>query len=764
MAIEKAETLEQTAETKTKAASKTASAAKKKTTAKTAAAKKSTAKQAGGKTKSAGAKKTASNKKLVIVESPAKAKTIKKYLGRGYEVMASMGHVRDLPKSQLGVDVEHDFEPKYINIRTQSKTIKALKEEAKGCKSVFLATDPDREGEAISWHLAQLLGLDLDAQNRVTFNEITQTGVKNGMAAPRKLDMDLIDAQQTRRILDRLVDYKLSPFLWKKIRSGLSAGRVQSVVVSIIVDRENEIRAFVPQEYWTIDANLASQADLTLPESKRSFVARFYGKDGKKIDLASKEEADLILKALEGADYTVSSIKKGTRKKTPAPPFITSTLQQEASRKLGFQSRRTMQAAQELYEGVDVEGYGTMGLITYMRTDSLRLSDEARAAAKEYITGSYGERYLPESPRVYKTKGNVQDGHEAIRPTTPSITPAMAKDSLTADQYKIYKLVWERFIASQMANCVLDTVQATIDAAGYTFKASGYSVRFDGYTVLYEEGKDEETQDTGMLPPLTEQEVLKLLKLQGAQHFTQPPPRFTEASLIKTLEENGIGRPSTYSPTITTVIARNYIEREGRQLVPTTLGEVTTDLMKKHFHEFVEVDFTANMEADLDKIEEGKEYWKDTLRRFYASFSKELEEAEKNIGDEKIVLPDEVTDEVCELCGRHMVVKTGRFGKFLACPGYPECKNTKKLVTDTGGLCPVCGGKIVEKKSKKGKKFYGCSNYPDCTYMTWDAPTKEKCPRCGKTLLKKAGRSGKLYCSDENCGYERSLDKEQGEP
>ncbi|MGI5958243.1 MAG: type I DNA topoisomerase [Massiliimalia sp.] len=742
MAMEKAEPKEKTAEAKTTKKT-SASATKKKTAAKTTKGK-------------SGAKKTASNKKLVIVESPAKAKTIKKYLGRGYEVVASMGHIRDLPKSQLGVDVENDFEPKYINIRTQSKTIKALKEEAKGCKSVFLATDPDREGEAISWHLAQLLGLDMDASNRVTFNEITQTGIKNGMAAPRQLDMDLINAQQTRRILDRLVGYKLSPFLWKKIRSGLSAGRVQSVVVSIIVDRENEIRAFVPQEYWTIEANLASQTDLTLPESKRSFVAKFYGKDGKKIDLENQEQADAVLKALEGAVYQVSYIKQGTRKKSPAPPFITSTLQQEASRKLGFQSRRTMQAAQELYEGVDVEGYGTMGLITYMRTDSLRLSDEARAAAKEYITGAYGERYLPESPRVYKTKGNVQDGHEAIRPTTPSITPAMAKDSLTADQYKIYKLVWERFIASQMANCVLNTVQASIDAADYVFKASGYSVQFDGYTVLYEEGKDEETQDTGMLPPLTEQEILKLLKVQGSQHFTQPPARFTEASLIKTLEENGIGRPSTYSPTITTVIARNYIEREGRQLVPTTLGEVTTDLMKKHFPEFVEVDFTANMETDLDKIEEGKEYWKDTLRNFYKGFSKELEEAEKNIGDEKIVLPDEVTDEVCEFCGRNMVVKTGRFGKFLACPGYPECKNTKKLVTDTGGFCPLCGGKIVEKKSKKGKKFYGCDNYPECTYMTWDVPTKEKCPKCGKTLLKKAGRSGKIYCSNEQCDYERT--------
>lgn len=742
MATEKIEAIEETTATAAKETT-TKKASTKKTTAKKSTAKKTTK------------KKSAPTRKLVIVESPAKAKTIKKYLGRGYEVVASMGHIRDLPKSKLGVDVENDFEPQYINIRTQSKTIKMLKEEAKKSKTVYLATDPDREGEAISWHLSKLLNLDENAQNRVTFNEITKTGVQNGMAAPRQLDMDLINAQQTRRILDRLVGYKLSPILWKKIRRGLSAGRVQSVVVSLIVDRENEIRAFVPQEYWTIEARLTSENDPTIPVNKRTFTAKFYGKDGKKIELKNKEESDQILAAIENASYVVQSIKTGTRKKSPAPPFITSTLQQEASRKLGFQSRRTMKAAQELYEGVDVEGYGTLGLITYMRTDSLRLSDEAKTAAKEYITEKYGERYLPAAPRTYKTKSNAQDGHEAIRPTTPSITPAMAKDSLTADQYKIYKLVWERFTASQMADCLLNTVQATIDANSYTFKASGYSVEFDGFTVLYEEGKDEETQDVGMLPKLQEQELLKLQKIDGSQHFTQPPARYTEASLIKTLEENGIGRPSTYSPTITTVIARNYIEREGKQLVPTTLGEVTTKLIKEHFHEFVDVDFTANMETDLDKIESGEENWKDTLRLFYRDFAHALEEAEKNIGDEKIVLPDEVTDEVCELCGRQMVVKVGRFGKFLACPGYPECKNTKKIVTETGGECPLCGGKIVEKKSKKGKKFFGCGNYPNCTYMTWDTPTKDKCPNCGKTLLKKAGRNGKIYCSNEQCGYEK---------
>lgn len=729
-------------------------ATKKTETVKTATAEKKTKKTAAKKTS---AKKTAPTKKLVIVESPAKAKTIKKYLGRGYEVIASMGHIRDLPKSTLGVDIENNFEPKYINIRAQSKTIKALKEEAKKSKIVYLATDPDREGEAISWHLSQLLQLDQEAENRVTFNEITKTGVKNGMAAPRQLNMDLINAQQTRRILDRLVGYKLSPLLWKKIRSGLSAGRVQSVVVSLIVDRENEIRQFVPQEYWTIEADLRTDTDLTLPESRRSFTAKFYGKGNQKIDLQNKEEADEILEQIQSAEYRISSIKRGTRKKLPAPPFITSTLQQEASRKLGFQSRRTMKAAQELYEGIDVEGFGSMGLITYMRTDSLRISEEAKAAAKEHILNTYGEKYLPDTPRVYKTKGNAQDGHEAIRPTTPSLTPAIAKSSLTSDQYKIYKLVWERFIASQMSNCILNTVQATIDANGYTFKASGHSVQFDGFTVLYIEGKDEETQDEGMLPHLEEQELLTLLNVMGNQHFTQPPARYTEASLIKTLEENGIGRPSTYSPTITTVISRNYIERDGRQLVPTTLGEVTTQLMKDHFHKFVDVGFTANMETDLDKIEEGQENWKDTLKVFYDDFAKVLEEAEKNIGDEKIVLPDEVTDEVCEFCGRNMVVKVGRFGKFLACPGYPECKNTKRIVTETGGFCPVCGGKIVEKKSKKGKKFFGCSNYPECTYMTWDAPAKEICPKCGKSLLKKTGKNGKIYCSNEQCDFEKGI-------
>lgn len=729
--------------------------ATKKTTKKTTKTTSKTTKKPAAKTtkKKTTTKKAASNKKLVIVESPAKAKTIKKYLGRGYEVVASMGHIRDLPKSKLGVDVEDNFNPQYINIRTQSKTIKALKEEAKKCGKIFLATDPDREGEAISWHLSQLLKLDEGAQNRVTFNEITKSGVTGGMENPRHLNMDLINAQQTRRILDRLVGYKISPFLWQKIRRGLSAGRVQSVVVSLIVDRENEINAFVPQEYWSIEANVASM------ENGKAFLAKFHGKDGKKIDLKTGEEAQAILDQVKDADYIVSSVKKGVRKKSPAPPFITSTLQQEASRKLGFQSRRTMKAAQELYEGVDVEGYGAMGLITYMRTDSLRISTEARDEAKSYVTEKYGAHYLPETDRFYKSKANSQDGHEAIRPTLPSLTPIMAKASLSSDQFKIYKLIWERFIASQMANCLLDTVQAAINANGYTFKASGFSVNFDGFTVLYEEGKDEETHEQGMLPKLTEQEKLKLNAVNGNQHFTQPPSRFTEASLIKTLEENGIGRPSTYSPTITTVIARNYVEREAKQLKPTLLGEVTTKLIKENFTKFVDADFTAKMEEELDKIEDGKENWKDTLKVFYDDFAKTLEEAEKNLDGEKIIIPDEVTDVICENCGKNMVVKIGRFGKFLACPGYPECKNTKKIVTETEGFCPLCNSKIVEKKSKKGKKFLGCSNYPECNYMTWDTPLKETCQKCGKSLLKKTGKAGKIYCSNEQCDYERGLDK-----
>ena len=693
-------------------------------------------------------------KKLVIVESPAKAKTIKKYLGRTYDVVASMGHVRDLPKSKLGVDVEHDFEPKYINIRKQSETIKKLKAAAKDKDKIFLATDPDREGVAICWHLAHLLDVDLKEKNRVTFNEITKSGVKSGMAAPRRVDESLVNSQQARRILDRLVGYKLSPFLWKKVKSGLSAGRVQSVTVRMIVDRENEIRSFIPQEYWTIEASLLTDT------AAKPFIAKFYGQNGKKMELHTKEETDAVLADLRNADYVVESVKKSVRQKSPAPPFTTSTMQQEASRRLGFQARRTMKAAQELYEGVDVEGLGAVGLITYMRTDSLRISDEARQAAAAYIEKTYGREFIPQTPRVYKSRDNAQDAHEAIRPSLPEITPAMVKSSITSDQYKLYKLIWERFIASQMASALLDTVAAQIGAAGYTFKASGFTVKFAGFTVLYEESRDDDKEENSVLPELAERDHLIEDGVKGSQHFTQPPPRYTEASLIKELEENGIGRPSTYAATITTILGRNYVEREGKQLKPTELGEVTTKLMKEHFSQIVDADFTANMEKDLDEIADGDKQWTQVLHSFYDGFEKDLEKAEAETEGISYRIPDEETDVVCELCGRKMVIKHGRFGKFLACPGYPECKNTKRIVNEMPGECPLCGGKILEKKSKKGKKFFGCEHNPSCSFLSWDAPIEERCPVCGKTLLKKTGRSGKIYCSNESCNYERGLKEE----
>ena len=692
---------------------------------------------------------------LVIVESPAKAKTIQKYLGDNYEVVASMGHIRDLPKSKIGVDIEHGFTPQYVNIKGKEDLISSLVKEAKKSDKVYLATDPDREGEAISWHLAHLLDLDLKDENRVTFNEITKTGVQNGMAHPRQIDQALVDAQQARRILDRIVGYKISPFLWRKIRRGLSAGRVQSVAVKLIVDREEEIRAFKSEEYWTIDASLLAEG------SRKAFPAKYHGHGGKKQEIKDKETADAILAALQGVEFQVGTVKKGVRKKSPAPPFITSTLQQEASRKLGFQARRTMKAAQELYEGVEVEGMGAMGLITYMRTDSLRLSDEAVKDAAAFIEEKYGKPYLPQTKRVYKSKASAQDGHEAIRPTVASLTPDKVKGSLTSDQYKLYKLIWERFIASQMATALLDTVSADIHAGDYLFKASGYSVKFDGFTVLYVEGKDEEEEDSGALPPLETGMVLKVL--DGNQHFTQPPARFTEASLIKTLEENGIGRPSTYAPTITTILQRNYVERDAKALKPTPLGEVTTKLMEDQFSNIVDVDFTANMEKNLDGVEEGKTDWVSTLDNFYKDFAATLEQAEKNMDGTRIKVPDEETDVVCELCGRKMVIKMGRFGKFLACPGFPECKNTKKIVQETGGICPLCGGKVLAKKSKNGKGYYGCENNPTCSFMTWDKPLTDLCPQCGSTLFKKAGRYGRIHCLKPDCGYEQATGKEKKE-
>lgn len=692
--------------------------------------------------------------KLVIVESPAKAKTIQKYLGPGYEVVASMGHIRDLPKSLLGVDIEHDFKPRYMDIPGKTALIRQLKQDAAKSDSVILATDPDREGEAISWHLAQVLQCNMQENNRVTFNEITKSGVQSGMKSPRKIDMNLVNAQQARRILDRIVGYKLSPFLWKKIRKGLSAGRVQSAAVRIIVDREEEIRAFKSEEYWTIDAMLSRD------EKGKAFPARLYsGADGK-LKIKDKAAADAILNELKEAEYKVSAVKRGVRQVSPAPPFITSTLQQEASRKLGFAARRTMKAAQELYEGVEIEGYGAVGLITYMRTDSLRISDDARREGTAFIREHYGEQYLPEKPRVFKSRANAQDAHEAIRPTVSELTPERVRDSLSSDQYKLYKLIWERFTASLMANCVQDTCQADIKAGNYLFKASGYSVRFDGYTVLYVEGKDEESETGGPLPALEEGMTLVQRELKGNQHFTQPPARYTEATLIKALEENGIGRPSTYAPTITTILTREYIEREGKALKPTPLGEITTKLMKELFPEIVDIDFTANMEHQLDDVDSGKTDWVSTLDHFYKDFSQTLSHAEKEASGERIVVPDEETDVVCELCGRKMVVKTGRYGKFLACPGYPECKNTKKLVKKTEGICPKCGGAIIVKKSKSNRIFYGCENYPNCDFVSWNEPSKELCPRCGKTLFKKKGKAGGLFCITEGCGY-TSEDKEK---
>lgn len=686
--------------------------------------------------------------KLVIVESPAKAKNIKGYLGRGYDVVASMGHVRDLPAARLSVDIANDFEPKYAVIKGKESFVKELKKKADNADYVYLATDPDREGEAISWHLATLLDLDMNEKNRVTFNEITKNGVKNGMAEPREIDIDFVNAQQARRILDRLIGYKLSPFISQKIRRGLSAGRVQSVALRLIVDRENEIRAFKPEEYWSIDAKF------TNPPERKVFSAAVYGKDGEKIKIENKEQSDKILSDLDGAEYTVTAVKKGSRKKNPTPPFITSTLQQEASRRLSFQARRTMKAAQELYEGVDAGELGTVGLITYMRTDSLRISEEARAAGNQFIIDTYGEKYLPKKPRYYKSKSNIQDGHEAIRPSMPNITPDSVKAYLTNDQYKIYKLVWERFIASLMEACLQETMKIEITANGYVFTATGYTVKFDGFTALYEEKGDEDKNgdSSAPLPAMAVGDILKLKSILGNQHFTQPPARYTEASLTKALEENGVGRPSTYVTITSTILNREYVKREGKQFVPTELGEAVTKLLEDKIPNIVNVKYTSKMEEDLDKIDSGDKDYKDMIRLYYDEFEKPLEKAKADMQGVKIKLKEEETDVICEKCGRNMIVKVGRFGKFLACPGYPECKNTKPLIFKTKAKCPDCGGDVIEKKTKKGTSFFGCSNYPNCNFMTWDAPSDEVCPKCGKSLFKRKGNV--LYCPDtEGCGF-----------
>lgn len=684
---------------------------------------------------------------LVIVESPAKANTIGKFLGKDYKIIASVGHVRDLPKSQIGVDVDDDFKPKYITIRGKGDVISKLKKEAKAAKKIFLATDPDREGEAISWHLASLLGINENEKCRISFNEITKNAVKSAIKEPRKIDMDLVDAQQARRILDRIVGYKISPLLWRKVRKGLSAGRVQSVTARLICDREEEIEKFQPEEYWTIVAKLQKQ------KSAFSFDAKFFGTVDEKIELKNEAQVRDILKRLEGEKYIVQKVKKSEKKKAPSPPFTTSTLQQEAVRKLGFPTKKTMMVAQQLYEGIEVKGRGAVGLVTYIRTDSTRISAEAQQEAKKYITDKYGQEYLPEEPRIYKNKSASQDAHEAIRPTYADMSPESVKDSLTGDQYKLYRLIWSRFIASQMSSAVYDTIAADIAAGNLIFKANGSKIKFQGFIAVYTEGRDDDAEDgTVSIPELTDNEQLKLKKLEDKQRFTQPPLRYTEATLVKALEDKGIGRPSTYAPIITTILARGYIEKEKKFLLPTELGRIVNDLMKNNFSDIVNAQFTAQMEDRLDDVEEGTKKWVDLMREFYAPFAKTLKEAESAIG--QIDIADEVTDIKCEKCGRNMVIKNGRYGKFLACPGFPECRNTRPVLEEAGVSCPKCAGKVLIKKTRKNRKYLGCENNPTCAFMTWDMPAGENCPKCGNFMVKKySGKKATFRCSNDNCDY-----------
>ena len=696
---------------------------------------------------------------LVIVESPAKAKTIGKYLGKDFEVKACMGHLRDLPKSTLGVDVEKDFEPVYKPIKGKEDIISDLKKSAKAADMVYLATDPDREGEAISWHLKQLLNLSDDKSRRVTFNEITKKVVQESIQAPRDIDQNLVDAQQARRILDRLVGYELSPLLWKKIRRGLSAGRVQSVATRMVDDRDREIEAFQPEEYWTLDANLLGNDVKKLP-----FAARYHGKNGKKAELKSEAEVDAVIRETENAVFTVKSVKRADKQRSPSPPFTTSTMQQEASRKLSMTPRRTMAIAQQLYEGVEIEGEGSVGLITYMRTDSLRLSEEAIAAAKEFIVGRYGQDYYPAQAHRYKTKAGAQDGHEAIRPSNVNLTPEMVKKDLTGEQYRLYRLVWSRFVACQMANAVYDSVAVELEAGSHSFRASSSSLKFSGYTAVYEEGKDEEKEEKeSPLPALREGEALELKDFSKDQHFTQPPAHYTDATLIRAMEEQGIGRPSTYAPTVSTILDREYVIKEGKYLRITNLGRVVTALMKDKFTDIADLQFTAHMEQKLDSVEEGTTPWKDVLRDFYGDFEKNLKQAEKDLDGTRIKVPDEVSEEICPECGRNLVVKSGRFGRFLACPGYPDCTFTMPLVVEMPGRCPKCGGRIMKrtgtsKKTNKQYTYYCCehTNSRDesakCDFMTWDVPVKDDCPVCGRTMFKKAGKGFKKpFCINPDC-------------
>ena len=688
----------------------------------------------------------AKTKNLVIVESPAKAKTIGKYLGPDYQVKASMGHLRDLPKSTLGVDVDGDFTPNYKPIKGKEDIIKDLKAAAKSSQTVYLATDPDREGEAISWHLKHLLDLPDEKARRVTFNEITKRVVTDSIQHPRDIDQDLVDAQQARRVLDRIVGYQLSPLLWKKIRRGLSAGRVQSVAMRLVAEREKEIAEFVPQEYWTLDASLKNRAGAV-------FTAHYYGRDGKKYEPSSQTDTQAVMDELQGLPFAVKSVKRADKQRSPAPPFTTSTLQQEASRKLNMTPRRTMAIAQQLYEGVDITGEGTVGLITYMRTDSLRISAEAQAQAKDVICSRYGKSYYPASTRFYKTKAGAQDAHEAIRPSDPALTPEQVKGDLTGEQYRLYRLIWSRFLASQMANAVYDSVSVEIGAGAHSFRCSASNLKFAGYTAVYEESRDDDKEEKeSPLPELTEGEQVTLESFAPAQHFTQPPARYTDATLIRTMEENGIGRPSTYAPTVSTILDREYVIKEGKYLRITPLGQVVNDLMCQRFPDIVDVKFTARMEKKLDDVEAGEVRWKDLIRQFYVPFHQNLEQVEQDMDGVYLKVPDEVTEEKCDLCGRNMVIKSGRFGRFLACPGYPECRFTKPLVVEMPGRCPKCGGRILKKTSRNGYTYYGCDKFPACDFMTWDVPVKDDCPVCGQTMFKKAGRGfNKPFCANPAC-------------
>lgn len=685
-------------------------------------------------------------KYLVIVESPAKAKTIKKFLGSSYKIEASMGHVRDLPKSNIGIDITNDFEPKYITIRGKGELLKKLRKEVKKADKVYLATDPDREGEAISWHLLYALNLDKDKTSRITFNEITKTAVKKSIKQARDIDMNLVNAQQARRELDRIVGYKISPLLWKKVKKGLSAGRVQSVALKLICDREEDINNFIPKEYWTLDALLSTQ-------NKKIFVAKFHSISNNKIELNSKEDVDKIIDSLKDKEFIVEEIKKAKRIKKPLPPFTTSTLQQEASKVLGFTTQKTMMIAQQLYEGIDIKGEGMLGLVSYIRTDSVRVSDDAYNEAKKYIENTYGKEYNSLERNEYKSKGRTQDAHEAIRPTYINKTADSIKASLSKDQYKLYKLIWERFVASQMATANYKTISVKIRADECIFKSSGSILEFEGFMKVYK-SSDDLDNEVSKIPELLEKEKLNLNKFEPNQHFTQPPARFTEASLVKTLEELGVGRPSTYVPTIGTILQRGYVVKENKNFYSTELGEIINEIMNNNFKDIVNVDFTAELEEQLDKVEEGSVQWKDIIRNFYSPFEKTLETAEENIN--KIEIADEVTDVQCDKCGRNMVIKYGRYGKFLACPGFPDCKNAKPFYEDAGVLCPKCGSKVQIKKTKKGRKYYGCENNPDCDFMSWNKPTGDNCPKCGSFLIEKGTKHSKIICSNQQCGYIKS--------